>query len=123
MDGLRPGTIELNGASLDLSYPSIVPPEERNNVLEISNLLTQYANRRQNRASALLQDVCEQADHEGKCLLVLVGAFDTGGPSNEQLTEWYTSKFGFTALQLDPQPLLIRMPLSAVQQWAATNAR
>lgn len=110
MDGLKPGTIELDGARLDLSYPAIVQPAERNNVLEISNLLTESSVRRQNRASALLQDVCEQADQEGKCLLVLVGAFDAGGPSTEQLTDWYTSKFGFTALQLEPQPLLMRMP-------------
>lgn len=110
MDGMKPGTIEMDGARLDLSYPAIVPPELRNNVLEISNLLTESAVRRQNRASALMQEVCQQADQDRKWLIVLVGAYDQGGPSTEQLTDWYTRKFGFTALQTYPQPLLMRTP-------------
>lgn len=117
MDGMKPGTIELDGARLDLSYPAIVPPELRNDVLEISNLLTESAVRRQNRASSLLQEVCLQADQDSKWLIVLVGAFGKDGPSTERLTDWYISKFGFTPLQLHPQPLLMRMP----QPWISNG--
>lgn len=122
MDELKPGTIQMGPCTLDLSYSGIVPPPERDNLLEISNLLTEPAHRGQNHASSLLQEVCEQADNAGKLLMVLPAAFGTGGPTTDQLCNWYTSKFGFVALQLEPKVILIRMPQRAAQLWAAQNA-
>lgn len=122
MDELKPGTIQLGAASLDLSYSSIVHPADRDLVLEISNLLTLAAHRRQNHANSLMQDVCDQADQAGKLLLVMPAAFGDNGPSTDQLCHWYTSNFGFSALQIEPQIILIRMPQRAAQQWAAQNA-
>lgn len=121
MDGLKPGSIQLGGSSLDLSYSGIVPIEYRGDALEISNLLTVSTVRRQNHANALMQDVCEQADQFGKMLLVLPSAFGADGPSTAQLTDWYSRKFGFTAIQQEPQTILIRLPRRAAEQWAATH--
>lgn len=123
MDELRPGTIQMGPARLDLSYSAIVPPAERDNLLEISNLLTESAHRGQNHASSLMQEVCDQADQAGKLLMVLPQAFGTGGMTTDQLCNWYTGKFGFVALQLEPAIILIRMPQRAAQLWAADNAR
>lgn len=112
MDGMRPGRVELNGASLDLSYSAIVPIEYRGDAFEVSNLLTLPTVRRQNHANALVQEVCEQADQFGKLLLLLPGAFGVDGPSTAQLIAWYVRKFQFTELQRDPC-ILIRMPQRA----------
>lgn len=121
MDELKPGRIALGGASLELSYSGIVPPAERGRVLEITNLLTSRTERRQNHANSLMQDVCEQADQANKLLMLMPEAFDDGGLTTAQLIDWYTGKFGFTYLQQSPKVILIRLPRTAAQQWAAAN--
>jgi hypothetical protein len=118
---MKPGTITNGFASLDLSYSGIVPPAERGRVLEITNLLTPSTNRRQNHASLLMQSVCEQADEANMLLLLMPQAFGTDGLTSMQLQFWYTSKFGFVALQQSPT-ILIRMPATAGERWAAANA-
>jgi hypothetical protein len=120
---LKPGRIALGGTSLDLSYSAIVPPADRDSVLEISNLFTSRTERRNNCANSLMQDVCEQADQAGKLLLLMPQAFDQGGLTTAQLVDWYTRKFGFTTLQAAPQVILIRLPRTAAQQWAAANGQ
>jgi hypothetical protein len=118
---LKPGRIALGGASLDLSYSGIVPMADRDRVLEISNLFTLRTERRNNAAHSLMQDVCEQADQANKLLLLMPEAFDHGGPTTAQLVDWYTGKFGFTYLQHSPKVILIRLPRTAAQQWAAAH--
>ena len=118
---LRPGRIALGAASLDLSYSGIVPMADRDRVLEISNLFTLRTERRNNAAHSLMQDVCEQADQANKLLLLMPEAFDSGGLTTAQLVDWYTDKFGFTYLQHSPKVILIRLPLTAAQQWAAAH--
>lgn len=68
-----------------------------------------------------MQSVCEQADQAGILLLLMPQAFGTDGLTSMQLEFWYTDKFGFTALQQSPT-ILIRLPASAGQQWAAAHA-
>ena len=123
MDVLKPGRIALGGASLDLSYSGIVPIAERDRVLEISNLFTLREERGNNCANSLMQDVCEQADQANKLLLLMPEAFDRGGPTTAQLVDWYTRRFGFCQLQSTPKVILIRLPRTAAQQWAATHGQ
>jgi hypothetical protein len=118
---LKPGRIALGGASLDLSYSGIVPIADRDRVLEISNLFTLPQERRNNHAHSLMQDVCEQADQANKLLLLMPEAFGQGGLTTAQLVDWYTGKFGFTCLQSFPKVILIRLPRTAAQQWAAAH--
>lgn len=122
MDGMRPGTVHMNGASLDLSYSGIVPAAQRGDAFEISSLFVEKQKRGHNLANSLMQEVCEQADENGKLLLLMPEAFDNGGPTTAQLTDWYVRKHGFMVLQYDPKVILIRMPREAAQQWAASNA-
>lgn len=121
MDGLRPGHIALGPASLELSYSGIVPPLDRDRVLEITNLLTPPQERGKNHANSLMQEVCDQADQAGKLLLLMPEAFDQGGLTTAQLVDWYTRKHGFTYLQQSPKVVLIRLPRTAAQQWAAAH--
>jgi len=120
---LKPGRIALGAASLDLSYSGIVPIADRDRVLEISNLFTFPAERGNNAANSLMQDVCEQADQANKLLMLMPEAFDHGGPTTAQLVDWYTRKFGFTCLQQFPKVILIRLPRTAAQQWAAAHGQ
>lgn len=122
MDGMKPGTVHMDGASLELSYSAIVPANSRGDAFEISNLFTERSKRGHNRANSLMQEVCDQADQAGKLLLIMPEAFDSGGPSTAQLVDWYVLKHGFTLLQIDPKTILIRMPQHAAQQWTASNA-
>lgn len=121
MDGMKPGRIELDGATLDLSYSGIVPIAERERVLEISNLFTPAQKRGNNLANSLMQEVCEQADQVEKLLLLMPEAFGQGGLTTAQLADWYIRKHGFTYLQHDPKVILIRLPRSVAQQWAAAH--
>lgn len=123
MDGLKPGSIALGDASLDLSYSGIVPIAERGRVLEVSNLVTLPGKRGNGQAGALLQEVCDQADQDAKLLLLMPEAFDQGGPTTGQLIAWYTGKFGFVHLQHSPKVILIRLPRTAAQQWAASHGQ
>lgn len=118
---VKPGTITNGGASLDLSYSGIVPAIDRGRVLEITNLLTSGKVRRQNHATLLMQSVCEQADQAGMLLLLMPQAFGDDGLTSLQLEFWYTDKFGFMPLQQSPT-ILIRLPASAGQLWAAAHA-
>ncbi|MFL6676338.1 MAG: hypothetical protein ACJ8LG_23995 [Massilia sp.] len=118
---LKPGRIALGAASLDLSYSGIVPAADRDRVLEISNLFTLRQERGNNHAHSLMQDVCEQADQANKLLLLMPEAFDQGGPTTAHLVDWYTRRFGFTTLQSTPKVILIRLPRTAAQQWAAAH--
>ena len=118
---MTPGRIELGAASLDLSYSGIVPPEDRDRVIEISNLFTLPAERGNNAANSLMQEVCEQADMANKLLMLMPEAFGNGGLTTDELIDWYSRKFGFITLQSIPKVILIRLPLTAAQKWAAAH--
>lgn len=118
---MKPGRIELDGAALDLSYSGIVPIAERDRVLEISNLFTPESKRGNNLANSLMQEVCDQADQAGKYLLLMPEAYGQGGLTTAELADWYIRKHGFIYLQHDPKVILIRLPRTVAQQWAAAH--
>ena len=118
MDELKPGTIALGPASLHLSYSALVPANLRGNALEISELLTYAKERGNNHANSLMQEVCQQADQAGKLLLLMPETFDQGGPTTEQLSDWYQRRHGFVVLQSSPKTILVRMPAKAAALWA-----
>lgn len=119
MDELKPGRIVMGESSLEISYPSILPPAEREKAREISDLLTRKGERGNNSANSLMQEVCAQADAHGVLLLLMPQAYGTDGLTTEQLIEWYQRRHGFITLQTTPATILVRMPRAAAQQWAA----
>ena len=114
---MKPGHIQLGGASLELAYSPIIPAADRHRVFEVTNLFTLPTERRNNCANSLMQEVCEQADQFDKFLLLMPQAYGDEGLTTEQLVDWYTRKFRFVYLQNDPV-ILIRMPRTAAQRWA-----
>lgn len=119
MDELKPGRITLGASSLEISYPSILPPADREKAREISDLLTCHSERGNNSANILMQEVCEQADTCGILLLLMPQAFGMDGLTTEQLIEWYKRRHDFITLQTTPATILVRLPRTAAQQWAA----
>lgn len=122
MDEMKPGRIKLGAASLELSYSQLIPPIYRGNALEITDLLTESTERRNNAANSLMQEVCAQADQHHKLLLLMPKAFGSDGLTTDQLSDWYQRRFGFVVLQAAPV-ILIRMPHDAAQQWAAMHGQ
>lgn len=120
MDGMKPGHIVMGHASLELSYSGIVPVADRGRVLEVTSLRTDRWSRNQGHASALMREVCQQADQNDMFLLLRPEAFGAGGLTTEQLADWYARRFDFVQLQ-DAPLILIRLPRTAAQQWAAAH--
>lgn len=119
MDGMKPGHIVLGHSSLDLSYSSIIPAADRDRVLEITSLRTDRWSRGKGHAGALMREVCEQADQHGMFLMLTPEAFGIEGLATEQLADWYTRRFGF--MPLPDSSILIRLPRTVAQRWAAAN--
>lgn len=123
-DALKPGTVELGPARLEISLYGPVRPKLRSGVREITGVWCAPAERRRGHASALLREVCTDADEAGITLVLMPEAFGEGygGPfmSDESLAAWYARGFGFFTLQ--PSPLiLMRMPHEAQPVEALAN--
>lgn len=114
MDGMKPGHIALGHSSLNLGHSSIIPVADRDRVLEISSLRTDRWSRGKGHASALMREVCEQADQNDMFLMLVPEAFGIEGLTTEQLADWYTRRFGF--VPLPDSSILIRMPRTVAQR-------
>lgn len=112
---LRPGTIEWGGASLVLRYSGLVAPVYRGLLREIAELYVPPELRHQGRASALMAEVCRQADNESVTLLLMPNPYEERPGAHPGLTQrglavWYAARFGFFTLQHDPALVMIRLP-------------
>ena len=84
-------------ASLRLTIAEALPNHMHEGTREIINL--RCSNPRKGYATALMHEVCAEADQTGIVLIVQPGQFDEG-MTTEQLEKWY-AKFGFVALPKD----------------------
>jgi predicted GNAT family N-acyltransferase len=98
---MKPGTITLGNASLHIGYPQIIAANQRGHAREITGFIVPEEHRGKGEGSALLQDVCEQADQD-KLLLIITA--DT-----LRLASFY-AKHGFVAIQANPI-LMARSPI------------
>lgn len=112
---MKTGQIILGASSCELRYSSLVPAHLRGLLLEIINLLTDTKQQSNNHASALMQEVCQQADQDGIVLMIVPKPFANSPMSAQQLQDWYERRFGFGLLQADPA-ILIRLPQRAAER-------
>lgn len=110
---MTPGLRKYKSASLRLAVPFGIedadPAETerlREGIVEIIDL--QSGNARKGHATALLKNVCVEADVEQKVLMLQVNAFDDG-MGNEQLQRWY-ERNDFKVVQTSPVLLMTRVP-------------
>lgn len=101
---MKTGTVQLGNASLHIGYPQCVPGNLRGFAREITEFFVPEEFRGKGEGTALLQEVCEEADNKDILLLLIA---DT-----EKLARYY-ELFGFSIIQASPL-LLARRPKAAL---------
>lgn len=81
----------------------------RTQTRELSALEVPVESRRAGHATALMHDVCSEADEAGITLVLFVQPFNDPDMSRAQLAAWYARSFGFVPIQAEPM-LMARMP-------------
>jgi len=105
---MKLGKRVFGAASCKLGRTVQVPEHMRDSIVELSALFCPAAQRREGFATALVGEICNEADDEGKVLLLHVAPYAPGGLDKAQLTQWYADRFGFQAIQAEPL-LMARM--------------
>lgn len=98
---MSPGTLTLGNASLHVGYSGIIEPHQRGLVREITEFFVPEEHRGNGEGTALLDDVCSQADINGLMLIIIA---DT-----PRLQSFY-ARHGFMTIQDEPVILMMRMP-------------
>ena len=95
---MTPGPRYHASASLRIAICEALPEPMHAGTREIINL--RCANPRKGHATALMAEVCLEADKASIVLITQPGQFDDG-MTTEQLTKWY-GRMGFVALPHEP---------------------
>ncbi|MFA7279597.1 MAG: GNAT family N-acetyltransferase [Sterolibacterium sp.] len=114
---MTPGLREHKQASLRLAVPTGLPEDMRSGIREVLDVAS--TNPRKGHATALMHEVCAEADKHG-CVLLLTPRAFSEGMSTEQLSKWY-ARFGFEVVQTEPETLMARQctgALDAQKRWA-----
>ncbi len=107
---MNQGPRTLGHASLQVRVCMALPQRMRDETREIAHLHCDRDAQGQGEASALLRQVCEEADAARMTLVLWPRPYgDDIALSQTQLVEWYARRFGFVQVQPDP-PLMARMP-------------
>jgi len=91
-------------ATLRIAIPTSLPEHMQAHMREIMSVHS--ANPRKGQATALMYQVCQEADDDLKTLILVVEPFGDE-MTTEQLTKWY-KKFGFNILQEEPKLMMAR---------------
>ena len=103
---MTPGFRHYRQASLRVVIPQGLPVEMQDPVREIISVHSDAP--RKGHATALLHQICAEADRHWLTLMIHVEPFDDGAMTGEQLRKWY-SRFGFVEIQTEPC-LMARSP-------------
>ena len=104
---MKPGTYTHGQASVRIGYTQVVPAPMRGRLREITSLSVAREARGQGAASALMHEVCAQADAAGLALMVLVEPYDGASMDELQLSAWY-ARMGFKTIQAVPVMMMVR---------------
>lgn len=106
------GVRHYENASCKLRICTAVPNQLRSKTRELVSLDVPENLRRTGMATALLTNVCDEADACEMLLLLFPEPFGEGPRMTvEQLADWY-SRFGFQTIQYKPALMMARMPHS-----------
>ena len=104
---MKPGTYTHGQASVRIGYTQVVPAPMRGRLREVTSLSVAREARGQGAASALMHEVCAQADAAGLALMVLVEPYDGASMDELQLSAWY-ARMGFKTIQAVPVMMMVR---------------
>lgn len=102
---MNPGLRYYKRASCRIAIPEGLPVEFQDQVREVLSVASD--DKRGGQASALMYQICTEADFAWITLMLHVKPF-ADGMGDEQLKSWY-GKFGFVEIQADPL-LMARSP-------------
>lgn len=102
-------TITHGHATCKLGYSQAIPAHLRGNMLEISSLEVPAEHQNKGHARDLIAEICQNADNDRMCLMVMVEPFGAG-LDQVALADWYARRFGFFSIQDSPALLMVRMP-------------
>lgn len=109
---MTPGPRVLGAASLQVRVSMAIPARMRDRTREITKVHTEPDAQNRGQATALLHEVCKEADRYGITLVLWPRPYgDDIALSQGQLIDWYGRVFGFHQIQAEP-PLMARMPWS-----------
>jgi GNAT superfamily N-acetyltransferase len=98
---MKTGKRTHGAASCTLRYSMLIDPANRGKVRELVGMRVEAGHRGKGQASALLKQVCEEADAAGVALLVTVKPFGKSKMDKKALAVWY-ARNGFEPIQYDP---------------------
>lgn len=100
------------GASLQVRISVALPKKLRDRTREITKVHTPADMQQQGHATALMRDVCSEADRDGITLILWPRPYgDDIALSQAMLIRWY-QRFGFRVIQ--PEPVLMARPPGAM---------
>src|ERR1035437_6238961 len=102
---MKTGTVALGNASLHLGYSGIIKPNQRGLVREITEFFVPESQRGKGEGSALLHEVCDEADSKGVHLILIA--------DSARLAAYYLW-FGFVMIPRDDDDVMLmcRKPLA-----------
>lgn len=103
---MTPGLRQHKHASLRIAIAEGLPEEMRDTTREI--LSVHSDDPRKGHATALLHEVCTEADKWWITLILCPRKFDDG-MDDAKLIPFY-ERFGFALIQTEPAPLMVRSP-------------
>ena len=103
---MTPGLREFKGATLRVAVPESVPEDMRHGLREL--LSVHASNPRKGQATALMHEVCAEADRSGFVLMLRPEPFGDG--MTQDMLEAFYGRFGFTRIQAEPVVLMCRDP-------------
>ena len=98
---MKNGTLALGDASLHIGYSQVIEPSQRGFVREITEFFVPEPQRGKGQGTALLTDVCEQANQH-KLMLIIIA-------DNARLQSFYV-RHDFITIQDEPVILMMRNP-------------
>lgn len=105
---MKLGKRVFGAASCKLGRTVQVPEHMRDGIVELSGLFCPANQRREGYATALVDQICNEADEAGKVLLLHVAPYAPDAMDKQQLAAWYAGRFGFQPIQAEPL-LMARM--------------
>lgn len=100
---MRYGERKHNYATCEVGKCLAVPEKMRKDIREITCVTCELPYRGRGHATALLEQVCAEADRMKMILLIVVNPYgDSEGMTKDQLIDWYGSRFDFHTIQADP---------------------
>lgn len=100
---MKTGTVQLGNATIHIGYSQVTKPNQRGMLRELTEFNVPEEFRGKGEGSALLSDICEQADNEGLFLLLLA--------KDARLANYY-ARFNFLAITPQDSMMLVRSPNS-----------